>query len=87
VCDSENYIAIKDDCSTAVPGLFAAGDVARINKDKIKQVVTAVAEGAIAAQSKIQKAKISFGQVPLGIYRKGPKKKRKPIFHDEEKEK
>ena len=36
---------------------------------------------------KIQKAKISFGQVPLGIYRKGPKKKRKPIFHDEEKEK
>ncbi|CAJ0848596.1 3998_t:CDS:2 [Entrophospora sp. SA101] len=53
VCDSENYIAIKDDCSTAVPGLFAAGDVARINKDKIKQVVTAVAEGAIAAQSVI----------------------------------
>lgn len=36
---------------------------------------------------KIQKAKISFGQVPLGIYRKGPKKRRKPIFHDEEKEK
>jgi len=35
----------------------------------------------------IQRAKISFGQVPLGIYRKGPKKKRKPIFHDEEKEK
>ncbi|CAJ0848610.1 4000_t:CDS:2 [Entrophospora sp. SA101] len=54
VCDSENYIAIKDDCSTAVPGLFAAGDVARINKDKIKQVVTAVAEGAIAAQSVIK---------------------------------
>ena len=36
---------------------------------------------------KIQKAKISFGQIPLGIYRKGTKKKRKPIFHDEEKEK
>ena len=34
---------------------------------------------------KIQKAKISFGQVPLGIYRKGFKKKRKPIFHNEEK--
>jgi len=34
--------------------LFAAGDVARINKDKIKQVVTAVAEGAIAAQSVIK---------------------------------
>jgi hypothetical protein len=36
---------------------------------------------------KIQKVKISFGQVPIGIYRKGPKKKQKHIFHDEEKEK
>ncbi|CAG8544599.1 6696_t:CDS:10, partial [Racocetra fulgida] len=51
VCDQENYIAIKDDCSTAVSGLFAAGDVARPTPNKIKQIVTAVAEGAIAAQS------------------------------------
>ncbi|CAG8739555.1 449_t:CDS:2, partial [Racocetra persica] len=51
VCDRENYVAIKDDCSTAVPGLFAAGDVARPTPNKIKQIVTAVAEGAIAAQS------------------------------------
>src|SRR5437016_4129817 len=36
---------------------------------------------------KIQRAKISFGQVPLSIYRKGPKKNKRPIFHDEEKEK
>nr|CAG8502219.1 3132_t:CDS:2 [Entrophospora candida] len=34
---------------------------------------------------RIQKAKISFGQVPLGIYQKGLKKKRKSIFHNEEK--
>ncbi|CAG8626440.1 3593_t:CDS:2 [Paraglomus occultum] len=54
VCDREKYIAIKDDCSTAVPGLFAAGDVARISQNKIKQIVTAVAEGAIAAQSVIK---------------------------------
>jgi len=54
VCDKEKYIAIKDDCSTAVPGLFAAGDVARISQNKIKQIVTAVAEGAIAAQSVIK---------------------------------
>jgi thioredoxin reductase (NADPH) len=54
VCDQENYIAIKDDCSTLVPGLFAAGDVARTSKNKIKQIVTAVAEGAIAAQSAIK---------------------------------
>lgn len=54
ICDQQNYITIKDDCSTAVPGLFAAGDVARANENKIKQIVTAVAEGAIAAQSIIK---------------------------------
>jgi thioredoxin reductase (NADPH) len=54
ICDHQHYITIKDDCSTAIPGLFAAGDVARINENKIKQIVTAVAEGAIAAQSVIK---------------------------------
>ena len=54
ICDKEKYIAIKDDCSTSVPGLFAAGDIARVNQNKIKQIVTAVAEGAIAAQSVIK---------------------------------
>ena len=54
ICDRQNYIFINDDCSTAVPGLFAAGDVARNNEKKIKQIVSATAEGAIAAQSVIQ---------------------------------
>jgi thioredoxin reductase (NADPH) len=54
ICDQQNYIAIENDCSTSVPGLFAAGDVARANENKIKQIVTAVAEGAIAAQSVIK---------------------------------
>lgn len=36
---------------------------------------------------KVQRAKVSFGQVPLGIYQKGLKRKRKLIFHDEEREK
>src|SRR4051812_43187814 len=54
ICDRENYITIKDDCSTSVPGLFAAGDVARTNENKIKQIVTAVAEGSINAQSAIK---------------------------------
>jgi thioredoxin reductase (NADPH) len=53
VCDPEKYVAVKEDCSTSVPGLFAAGDVARQSEKKIKQIVTAVAEGAIAAQSVI----------------------------------
>jgi thioredoxin reductase (NADPH) len=50
VCDEQEYISIKEDCSTSMPGLFAAGDVARFNEKKIKQIVTAVSEGAIAAQ-------------------------------------
>nr|CAG8495893.1 9074_t:CDS:2 [Entrophospora candida] len=57
VCDPEKYIAIKEDCSTSIPGLFAAGDVARQSEKKIKQIVTAVAEGAIAAQSVIDNLK------------------------------
>lgn len=54
ICDKQNYIFIKDNCSTLIPGLFAAGDVARNNENKIKQIVTATAEGAIAAQSVIK---------------------------------
>ncbi|WNE41052.1 MAG: Thioredoxin reductase [Mycoplasmataceae bacterium] len=54
VCDQQNYVKIGEDCSTSVLGLFAAGDVARINEKKIKQIVTAVAEGAVAAQSAIK---------------------------------
>lgn len=54
VCDQQNYINIKNDCSTSISGLFAAGDVARVNECKIRQIVTAVAEGAIAAQSAIK---------------------------------
>lgn len=54
VCDSQDYIKIKEDCSTAIAGLFAAGDVARRNEKKIKQIVTAAAEGAIAAQAVIK---------------------------------
>jgi thioredoxin reductase (NADPH) len=54
VCDQQKYIRIKEDCSTSVPGLFAAGDVARTNEKKIKQIVTAVSEGAVAAQYAIK---------------------------------
>ncbi|MCE8163147.1 MAG: thioredoxin-disulfide reductase [Candidatus Moeniiplasma glomeromycotorum] len=54
VCDPQSYIRIKEDCSTTIPGLFAAGDVARSTEKKIKQIVTAVSEGAIAAQSVIE---------------------------------
>ena len=42
------YIMVKDDMSTSLPGIFAAGDV--INK-KYRQIVTAVSDGCIAALS------------------------------------
>ena len=35
----------------------------------------------------VKKARISFGNVPLGIYRQGTKRRRTLIFHDEKKEK
>ena len=54
VCDQQNYIKIKEDGSTEIVGLFAAGDVARHSEKKIKQIVTAVAEGAVAAQTAIK---------------------------------
>jgi hypothetical protein len=36
--------------------------------------------------SLVKKAQISFGNVPLGIYRQGSKPKRVPLFHDQEKD-
>ncbi|CAG8792091.1 9138_t:CDS:2 [Cetraspora pellucida] len=54
VCDPQCYIKIKEDCSTEIIGLFAAGDAARSHPEKIKQIVTAAAEGAVAAQAVIK---------------------------------
>ena len=48
VLDDHGYIITNDDMSTAIPGLYAAGDC--IQKD-LRQVVTACNDGAIAANS------------------------------------
>lgn len=45
-CDEGGYVLAGDDCATSVPGLFAAGDV---RKKPLRQIVTAVADGANAA--------------------------------------
>jgi thioredoxin reductase (NADPH) len=45
--DKENYIVIDDEMKTSVKGIFAAGDV---TNSKLKQVLTASAQGAIAAK-------------------------------------
>lgn len=50
--DFENdYVVADEGCKTSVSGLFAAGD---IRKKQLRQVVTAVADGANAAASAIE---------------------------------
>ena len=44
--DDEGYIVAGEDCKTSVPGIFAAGDC---RTKKINQLVTAAADGAVAA--------------------------------------
>lgn len=44
--DQDGYILAGEDCITSIPGVFAAGDV---RQKQLRQVVTAVADGAMAA--------------------------------------
>ncbi len=46
ICDEGGYVLAGEDCATSVPGLFAAGDV---REKPIRQIATAVADGANAA--------------------------------------
>ena len=48
--DESGFIRIDEGCHTNVEGVFAAGDVTT-GSDKIRQLVTAAAEGAIAAEN------------------------------------
>lgn len=47
-CDEGGYIVAGEDCITNVPGIFAAGD---IRTKALRQIVTAVADGACAVAS------------------------------------
>lgn len=44
--DERGYFAVKEDCCTATPGVFVAGDC---RSKRIRQVTTAAADGAVAA--------------------------------------
>jgi len=46
--DKNGYIPAGEDCRTALPGVFAAGD---IRTKQVRQIVTACADGAAAIQS------------------------------------
>ncbi len=45
--DPSGYIVAGEDCRTSVPGVFAAGD---IRTKEIRQIVTALSDGAVAAE-------------------------------------
>ena len=47
-CDEGGYVLAGEDCATRMPGLYAAGDV---RKKPIRQIVTAVSDGANAAMA------------------------------------
>lgn len=47
-CDENGYVLAGEDCAANVPGLYVAGDIRR---KPIRQIVTAVADGANAAVS------------------------------------
>lgn len=46
--DDRGYLIAEEDCVTSIPGIFAAGDV---RTKKLRQIVTAVADGANAVNS------------------------------------
>ncbi len=46
----EGYIKVKEDMSTSAPGVFAAGDITTASNG-FRQIITAAAEGAVAANS------------------------------------
>ncbi len=48
--DEEGYVAIDSECRTTEKGIWAAGDITT-GSNKLKQIITAAAEGAIAAES------------------------------------
>lgn len=55
-CDEKGYIIAGEDCVTNIPGIFAAGD---IRTKALRQIVTAVADGACAVAS--AEKYLSFG--------------------------
>lgn len=55
--DEQGYIIVGQDQSTAVENVYAAGDVTT-GSNKFRQIITAVAEGAVASGSVYKKLKL-----------------------------
>lgn len=56
--DEQGYIIVKQDQSTNIENVYAAGDVTT-GSNKFRQIITAVAEGAVAAGSVYKKVKLN----------------------------
>jgi len=56
--DEQGYIIVAQDQSTAIENVYAAGDVTT-GSNKFRQIITAVAEGAVAAGSVYKKLKLA----------------------------
>jgi thioredoxin reductase (NADPH) len=54
----EGYIKVKEDMSTNIPGIYAAGDITT-GSNGFRQIITAAAEGGIAANSMFKYIKSS----------------------------
>ena len=57
-CDESGYVMAGEDCITKVPGIFAAGD---IRTKQVRQIITAVADGACAVASVERYLNESYG--------------------------
>ncbi len=56
--DEQGFIMVNPDQSTNIPGIYAAGDVTT-GSNKMRQIITAAAEGAVAAGSVYKKLQMS----------------------------
>ncbi len=56
--DEQGYIVVKQDQSTNIENVYAAGD-ATTGSNKFRQIITAVAEGSVAAGSVYKKLKLA----------------------------
>lgn len=55
--DEQGYIKVNADMSTNIPGIFAAGDITN-GSNKFRQIITASAEGALAANGAYKMLKL-----------------------------
>jgi thioredoxin reductase (NADPH) len=59
--DSDGYVPVNEACESAVPGLYAVGDVRR---SRFHQVATAVGDGAVAGMDALRHFRVPTADAP-----------------------